>query len=47
MRARGYLDLATGIAAVPLVALGACFLASLAHSSIAELGRLALVLQGV
>jgi len=47
MRLTGFIDVATGIVVVPLIALGMCFLITIAHNAIAELGTLALVLQGV
>ncbi len=47
MRLVGFVDMATGIVAVPLIALGICFLVTISHNAITELGTLALVLQGV
>lgn len=47
MRLAGFVDIATGIVAVPLIALGMCLLVTISHNSIAELGTLALLIRGV
>jgi len=47
LRVRAFADLTAGVALLPLVALGMYLVVAITHDSIAEIGRLAAVLESI